>query len=359
MTEQSALKIIIQEKLKRDGWISLADYMALCLGHERYGYYIRQDPFGLRGDFTTAPEISQLFGEIIGIWLIDAMKYLHQPFQLIELGPGRGTLMHDVLRVLTRLQEEPFSVSLVEMSPHLKTCQKDVLKDYHDHPLIQSIQWYDYIENIEADKPWIVIANEFFDALPIRQYIKTAKGWHERGIGLRGDQLIFAAHHSMIASEFIASKFQDAPIDSVIEVSPAQEAAMHVLAQGIKATQGLGLFIDYGYKEPQLVSSFQALEDHAYVDPLARPGCADLTAHINFSALIEAGKKAGAHIINYETQGDFLLRHGLLERAGLLGSGKSQEVQYAISRAVERLAGDCHMGELFKVLAISAEMKSE
>ncbi|WP_306117667.1 MULTISPECIES: SAM-dependent methyltransferase [unclassified Roseitalea] len=348
------LREAIATRIGASGPMSLAEYMAECLLHPRHGYYARREPFGAGGDFVTAPEISQLFGEIVGAFMIHVWRQAGRPapFALAEAGPGRGTLMADMLRT-ARLDPEfraAARVVLIEASERLRGVQRARLGDDG-----ADAQWVDTIAALPG-LPTFLVANEFFDALPIRQFVNTAGGWRERMVGLddRG-ALHFVAGPGGIDPALLPPGHGDAPEGAIFETSPAREAAAAELAAHIARHGGLALVFDYGHLQPGIGDTFQAVRDHAYADPLAAPGRADLTSHVDFAALARAARQAGAHVPAAMTQGAFLLASGMAERAGALGAGKSGPEQAAIVAAVERLCGEDEggMGALFKVMGIA------
>ncbi|MBN9243574.1 MAG: class I SAM-dependent methyltransferase [Mesorhizobium sp.] len=332
------------------GPISVSEYMALCLSDPDYGYYTTRQPFGRNGDFTTAPEISQMFGELVGVWLAAAWQALGRPADamVVEIGPGRGTLMKDIARTVARIApalRASASFHLVETSPRLRDVQATTLADSG------SFAWHADIVEL-PDRPLFIVGNELFDALPVHQYVRTAKGWRERVVGLDDDDTLrFYAGAGSTELSLLPRDAETAPEGAVVEISPARAALMHKIADRIAARSGAGLFIDYGYAKPAVGDTLQALLKHAYDDPLAHPGEADLTAHVDFAALAQAARQTGldAHLL---TQGEFLLGMGLLERAGQLGAAADEAARERLSREVERLAGPQAMGNLFKVLAV-------
>ena len=339
------LALRLAARIRADGPITVADYMAACLGDPEHGYYMRRDPFGAAGDFVTAPEISQMFGELVGLWAVETWRRMGSPARVVltEFGPGRGTLMADALRA-ARLAPDflaAANVVLVETSPHLRTIQQEKLAPHA--PLFAS-----GVEEL-SDGPLIVIANEFFDALPIRQYVRTEDGFAERMVGLVDDALAFGLRPG--ARPPVPA--QGLPIGSVIETSGPSVAVMTSLATRFARMPGAMLAIDYGH-DGGVGDTLQALRQHRFVSPLETPGEADITAHVDFAALAAAARRAGATAFPLMDQGDFLLRLGLLERAGALGSGKDPATQDAIRAAVERLAGPEAMGPLFKVLVAAS-----
>ncbi|MBB5752012.1 class I SAM-dependent methyltransferase [Prosthecomicrobium pneumaticum] len=334
-------------RIAADGPITVAAYMEACLGDPEHGYYARREPFGTAGDFVTAPEISQMFGELIGLWAIERWRAIGRPeaFVLAELGPGRGTLMADLLRA-ARIEPGFLAAArivLVETSARLRAIQSATLAGH-------AVLWRDEVAALPGG-PLIAVANEFFDALPIRQFERTEAGIAERMVGLRDGALVFGLRPGARLDASREARLAAAPAGSVLEIAPAGERLAALLGARIARSGGALLAIDYGHGGG-FGDTLQALRRHAYDPPLAHPGEADLTAHVDFAALAAAAAGAGGRPEQLETQGGFLLRHGLLERAGRLGAGKDGAIQEAIRAAVERLAGPRAMGELFKVLAV-------
>lgn len=346
------LKERIVDFIEALGPISVSEYMALCLSDPQHGYYMTRDPFGRNGDFTTAPEISQMFGELVGTWLVAVWHALGRPRNplIAEIGPGRGTLMKDIARTIGKLDpelREHAGFNLIETSQKLGRAQATTLEDAGGH--------FDWHESIDAlpRRPLLIVGNELFDAIPIRQYVKTPNGWRERMVGLDdADNLIFLAGAGSADPSLLPPGHTQAPDGAIVELAPARKALMQSIAERIARDGGAGLFIDYGYRNPGVGNTLQALLKHAYDDPLAHPGEADLTAHVDFSALAAAARQAGLDS-HFATQGDFLLDMGLLERAGSLGAKADEATRRRLSDEVERLAGPDHMGTLFKVLAVA------
>lgn len=347
----TALKQEIAAEIAHEGPMSLERYMSLCLGHPRHGYYMTRDPFGAGGDFVTAPEISQMFGELLGVWTSEAwrMAGAPNPARLIELGPGRGTLMSDVLRV-SRISPaflDAVSVHLVEMSPALRQIQGQTLGSAG-----KAVSWSADVAETPPGAAFI-LANEFFDALPVRHFVKTPSGWRERlvGIGPAGD-LVFG-----LSDQIETSITANAREGSIIEVSVAGQRIMSEIAARIARQGGAMLVIDYGYTETSLGESLQAVARHQYVDPLDAPGEADLTTHVDFAALARAATAAGAKVMGPVTQAHFLLQLGIERRAQSLLARAAPAQQQAVLDALERLTGTQdprrHMGALFKVMAVT------
>jgi SAM-dependent MidA family methyltransferase len=327
--------------------MSVAEYMAHCLGDPDHGYYATRDPFGAAGDFVTAPEVSQMFGEIVGAWLIEAWRLsgAPAPVRLVELGPGRGTLMADILRVAARVPDfsRTASVHLVEMSPVLKQIQTMTLSASG-----VEASWHASFNDVPAGA-LLLVANEFFDALPVRQFV-LLDVWRERAIGLDArDRLSFGIGTGTL------DRGPDMPQGSIFEVRPAAEALTTEIAARLVADGGAVLVIDYGHAQSAPGETLQAVRGHAFADPLERPGETDLTAHVDFAALAQAAKSAGALAHGPMPQGEFLAALGLVERAGKLGADANEATREALSAAVERLAGQEQMGTLFKVLALTRQ----
>ncbi|OAI27394.1 methyltransferase [Methylosinus sp. R-45379] len=347
----SALRQDIVELIAQEGPITLERYMTLALSHPTKGYYTTRDPFGAGGDFITAPEISQMFGELIGLFAQEAWRAAHSPspVRLVELGPGRGTLMADALRV-ARIAPDFLSaldVHLVETSPVLEARQRQTLANAP-----AQVSWSADVARI-PEGPAIIIANEFFDALPVRHFVQTERGWSERLVGMdENDALAFGVGESVEADLTVA-----APEGSIIEIGAIGARIMRDIAARLVAQGGVLLVIDYGYTQTALGETLQAVSRHAYVDPLEAPGEADLTTHVDFAALARAATAAGAKVQGPVTQGAFLRQLGVVERAEALKKRATTEQSAEIDIALERLigAGDPKrdMGELFKVIAVT------
>ena len=333
--------------------------MGLALGHPTMGYYMTRDPLGLEGDFTTAPEISQMFGELIGLWAAETWVAMGAPPQLrlVELGPGRGTLMQDALRAASVVPAfaQAIDVHLVETSPALSRVQRTTLA-HAGAP----VSWHGGVETIPPG-PAIVIANEFFDALPVRHYMKNEGVWRERLVGLdHHGRFIFGL--SRAAEPSIRAQ---APEGSVIEICPAGQQIMNALAGRLATQGGAALIIDYGYAQTSLGETLQALQGHRFVDPLAQPGEADLTAHVDFAALTRAARAAGAQVFGPVSQGALLTALGIFDRARALSRRANAAQVGQISAAVTRLVSSevgvdvdggrvDGMGSLFKALCVMA-----
>ena len=332
-------------RIENFGPITIADYMAACLGDPEFGYYTTREPFGAAGDFVTAPEVSQMFGELIGLWAVATWQRMGSPgsFVLAEIGPGRGTLMTDALRAARIAPgfEQAATVVLVETSPRLREIQQTTLSGH-------AVRWAEHVDAL-PEGPAILVANELFDALPVRQFLRTEDGWAERMVGVDDGRLVFGLR----SGAGFDGADNSAPTGSLVETASISAAIMASVAARLQKSGGAFLAIDYGHAESGFGDTLQALRHHQFDDPLAHPGEADLTVHVDFAALARTARANGAHASPVWTQGDFLLSLGLLERAGRLGAGKDVAAQDAIRAAVERLAGPDAMGTLFKVLCIT------
>ncbi|TRW98320.1 class I SAM-dependent methyltransferase [Paracoccus sp. M683] len=325
---------ILAARIRGGGPISLAEYMEVCLLHPAHGYYATRDPFGAAGDFTTAPEISQMFGELCGLAL--AQAWLDQgapaPFTLAEPGPGRGTLMADMLRAIrvAPRMADAAEVTLIEASPHLRALQRDRLGQVR------------HVETIEelSHRPLFLMANEFFDALPIRQFQRVSDGWAERVVGLEGDRLVMGLAPP-VGLPRAGSEGE------IYEVCPSAPAIIEVIAGRIAAHGGAAIIADYGGWNGT-GDTFQALRGHAFDDPLAHPGEADLTAHVDFAPLAAAALRAGAVASCPVHQGDWLRAMGIETRASRLAAAGD----HGAMAALHRLTHADEMGHLFKMLAI-------
>jgi NADH dehydrogenase [ubiquinone] 1 alpha subcomplex assembly factor 7 len=334
------LERIIRNHIDRHGPMALHDYMALCLSHPEHGYYITRDPIGATGDFTTAPEVSQMFGELLGLAI--AQAWLDQgapsPFVFAELGPGRGQLMVDALRAANNAPgfAAAAQVWLVETSPTLRAEQAARVPD---------TQWADSIDTL-PDGPLFLLANEFFDALPVHQSVMANGEWRERVIGVKDDKLVFGLGK-------IAAHPGKAPDGAVYERTPAGLAIAGALAAQIAVSGGAAIIVDYGYDQTQSDGgdTFQAVRSHEYADPLSAPGEADLTAHVNFNALGIAARDAGAATSATVTQGVLLSQLGIGSRAQALASARPEQAE-GIANALHRLTDSSQMGNLFKAMAI-------
>jgi SAM-dependent MidA family methyltransferase len=340
----------IAELIEAQGPMSVAQFMTLSLLDPQEGYYATRDPFGAGGDFITAPEVSQMFGEMVGLWLVQAWADQGCPKnpRLVELGPGRGTLMADILRAAAVAPEflEDLDVVLVEASPVLAAMQAEKLRGSG-----ADISWQAQFDNSLSDRPLFLVANEFFDALPVRQYVKTARGWCERMVTVKDGELVFALAPVPAPKPLIPADREAAPDGGVYETSPAGIALAQDIAGIIAARGGAALVMDYGYSAiTGFAETLQAVGGHRFVDALAQPGEDDLSAHVDFTALASAGQRGGAAVFGPATQGMFLATIGIAERAEQLMKTNPQSAE-TLLKATERLIGNDQMGTLFKALA--------
>ena len=353
MDESSPLLSEIKRLISCAGPMPVWRYMELCLMHPEHGYYISRDPLGREGDFITAPEVSQMFGELLGLWAASAWKAMGEPsmLRLIELGPGRGTMMADALRALRVLPPlyQALHVHMVEVNPVLREKQKAMLSSVHN------ITWHDNIDAVPGG-PCIILANEYFDVLPIHQAVKRETGWHERVIELddNGTLVFGTASDPIPRFEMLLPPLVGlAPVGAVFEWRP--DAEIMKLAMRVRDQKGAALIVDYGHMRSDAGDTLQAIAQHTFADPLTAPGQTDLTAHVDFQALARAAEDIGARAHGPVTQGEFLQRLGIETRANTLMQNAPPEVYDDILEALKRLTdtGRGGMGSMFKVLGIS------
>ncbi|MGX7706778.1 class I SAM-dependent methyltransferase [Methylobacterium sp. Gmos1] len=330
-----------------EGPITIERYMALCLGHPVHGYYRTRDPLGAAGDFTTAPEISQIFGELLGLWTAEVWHGLGRPaaFRLVELGPGRGTLMADALRALRAAAPDCLAAAdlhLVETSPTLRAAQRRALPN-------ATPTWHDAIDTLPGG-PAIVLANEFFDALPVRQYQRTERGWCERRVGLDGDALAFG-----LSPDPTPEITSEAAPGAILTLPAVALDLTRRLGDRLAREGGALLAIDYGDLYGGTADTLQAVARHRFADPLAAPGETDLTAQVDFAALARAAAGAGAVVHGPVTQADFLLALGLAQRAERLVARANPVQAASVKAGADRLTDRSTrgMGSLFKVMGLT------
>lgn len=343
MTDILPLAEQIDLQIRTNGPMSVATYMGLCLTHPTKGYYKGADPLGAAGDFVTAPEISQMFGELIGFFFVNLWQQMGEPkrFTLMELGPGRGTLMADLLRVACRAAgfRDALQLRLFETNPTLMAEQQARLAPY-------APSWARDFED-DGEGPLLIVANEFFDALPIRQFVRKPDGWHERMVGLADGRRAFGLSPTPIPPAAMPAAVADAEPDTLFEVCFAGGEVMSRLARTVGKRGGAILAIDYGYARTQTGDTLQGVRRHAYADVLEAPGETDLSAHVDFGALRELATGTGLAVPPLATQGEFLQRLGIDERAKALAGANPNSAE-AIKAARHRLVDPAQMGTLFK-----------
>jgi len=352
MDDIPPLEADIRRRIAAAGPMPVAEFMALCLTDAEHGYYTTRDPFGERGDFVTSPEISQMFGELVGLWMAAVWKQMGAPpnLRVIELGPGRGTMMADALRAAKVMPafRDALVLHFVEISPALQAAQEKTLEQ-----LPVPLFWHAALKDVPPG-PAIVVANEFFDALPVNQAVKTERGWHERLVEIDAvGNLAFALAPRPLAQfeRLLPAAARSAPEGSIFEWrsgTVAMELGRRLAAEG-----GAALVIDYGHAQSAVGETLQAVGRHAYVDPLTAPGSIDLTAHVDFEALGKAVEAMGAAAYGPIEQAEFLRRLGIETRAAALKTHAAKATAATIDAALARLIGHGRtgMGTLFKAAA--------
>ncbi len=350
--DPSPLALKLAQRITEQGPIGIADYMAAALTDPEHGYYMGRDPLGAAGDFITAPEVSQMFGELIGLWCAETWARLGAPapVALVELGPGRGTLMADALRAARQVPAfaAAVRVHLVEVSPSLRARQAETLAEAEP-------TWHEALAGV-PDLPLLLVANEFFDALPARQLVRRADGWGERLVVLDPESgaLAFAVSPPDPALEAVVPEaLRDAPVDGLFEASPAGREVAREIGGRLSGRGGAALVVDYGHGESALGETLQAVRRHARHDVLSDPGTADLTGHVDFAALARAAREAGAAAHGPVAQGRFLERLGIAARAARLMESATPPQREDIRSARLRLTQPDQMGALFKALALT------
>ena len=341
---QTDLKKFIVGQIEKSGPMALGTFISHAMVHPEYGYYTNHDPFGVEGDFTTAPEISQIFGELIGAWVIDIWMQLGKPeFNLIECGPGRGTLMADILRVGRNVPDftESVHIRLIETQGFLSKKQKQILSEYEP-------TWHESISDIDLDKPCIIIGNEFLDALPIEQLKRDDSGWRQRVVCIEDDKsLMFEMGE--VDDNLLTLLPNRTESRQFYEVSPTRIRFIESCSQMLESIGGAALFIDYGHQKSNYGDTLQAVRNHQFSDVLENVGQSDITSHVDFDSLCRCIQSDQIKKMPINTQRDFLLSLGIEERAkALVKMNPSKEK--AVVQDVDRLIGEDQMGNLFKVM---------
>ena len=336
------LEEIIAKEIKETGPMTVAAFMERALSHPKYGYYMTRDPFGVKGDFTTAPEISQLFGEMIGLWCVDMWLRMGSPrqFSLVEAGPGRGTLMADIMRATRHVKgfHDACSVHLLEMSPVLKKYQKEALQNY-------TVTWHSDLASLPQEGPVLFVANEFFDALPVRQIENKNGQPMEVFVGVNDNQFCFRSYPLDVHGKKFAQ-------GDFVEWAPDREVFLKAVADQVVMQGGAGLIVDYGYIEGA-GNTLQALKGHAYKDVLQEVGECDITAHVDFAALETCLRRTNVAVYGPVNQRAFLKSMGIDLRLKHLLEHASAAQKQTLIEGAERLTDITDMGSLFKVLGFS------
>jgi NADH dehydrogenase [ubiquinone] 1 alpha subcomplex assembly factor 7 len=350
-SQGSSLAERLRQRIATEGPLSVEAFMEACLLDAGAGAYTTRQPIGSEGDFITSPEISQIFGEIIGLWAVQVWHSMGEPEALTvaELGPGRGTLMADALRAIRVSPKfaDSISVALIERSPVLAAAQRDTLQDG-----LVPLHWYGTLDDIPRG-PLIVIANEFFDALPVRQFVRRGGTWHERLVANAGTGFAFSESETAADTDD-APRVLDARDGAIAEMRPAALSLLKTLAKRAAEDPLAALIIDYGHDESCCGDTLQAVRAHNYADPLAAPGEADLSAHVDFAALKRNAAALGLKAYGPLPQGEFLLKLGLGERRDRLMTSATPAQAEAIASGAARLADPQQMGVLFKAVALTS-----
>ena len=350
----SPLEAEVRRRLTAAGPMPVAQYMTLCMTHPEHGYYITRDPFGAKGDFVTAPEISQMFGELLGLWAAATWKAMGSPenVRLVELGPGRGTMMLDALRAVQIVPEfrKALVVHMVEISPALEKRQRQALSGI-DVP----VEWHQALEQV-PEGPTIILANEFVDSLPVHQAVNCVDGWHERVVKIADNSSLQFGHARdpiPLFEQMLPRALRNAPIGAIFEWR-ADQIALEI-GRRVAHNHGAALVIDYGHVESAAGDTFQAVGRQLFTNPLHSPGGVDLTAHVDFQALALAAESLGARTHGPIEQAQFLRRLGIETRAESLRKGSPLSKNADVNNALVRLTSEAGtgMGKLFKVVAFA------
>ena len=353
------LSHIIREKIQENGPMPISEYMGLCLGHPEHGYYMKQDPFGREGDFITAPEVSQMFGEMLGAWIIDTWQKMGAPsnITLLECGPGRGTLMSDILRVAKQVPDfwKAVHIQLMETSPVLKEKQEYALGSYD---LAHAAEWIICTESVNLQFPVIAIGNEFLDALPVDQYVFTDAGWAKKYISLKenGSFRIYEKSQDLNTDnteKHMPNGLFKPKLGEIVEVSLEEKRINSELIKIILKQGGSILWVDYGFKNYGYGDTLQVVKNHRFSNLFESPGESDITYHINFADLADRALAKKVVVHGAVSQKNFLINLGIEKRAEILRQGATEIQRRDIDAALERLIGSDQMGDLFKVIAFT------
>lgn len=347
----NSLEDRLKTLIKTQGSISVARYMAACLYDPEGGYYVTRGKLGRDGDFITAPEVSQMFGEMLGLWAVQTWMDMGSPaeFNLVELGPGKGTLMADALRAahVSDAFTQAANITLVESCEPLKTAQRAALAGH-------KVNWVSRIGDI-PDGPMVLLANEYLDCLPIRQFVRMKDGWHERLVGMKDDKLIFGVAPRPITSDtVIPESLRDADEGALVEVRPQAQAVISSLASRFRKHKGMATFIDYGPLTSEVGDTLQAIRNHEKVDAFSTPGDADLSARVDFAELARQAVDDGLVVHGPTEQGTFLKSLGIdIRAAHLIRANRATGAKIVDER--DRLTQTDQMGSLFKVITFAAD----
>ena len=353
VSDAEGLQAHLARRIREHGPLTVAEYMAEALTHPRWGYYNARQPFGTDGDFITAPEVSQMFGELLGAWCAHTWQTMGAPdrVRLVEMGPGRGALMRDLLRAAGAVPAfaAAAEVHLVEVSAALAETQRAALAGSGN-----AVRWHERLEDVDRG-PALLIANEFFDALPVRQFQRTARGWCERLVNADADgglRLVLAPTPGAAAA-LVPEEVRGAPLGTVAEVSPAAISLAAEIAARVAGDGGAALIIDWGAADFGTRETLQAVAHHKPHGVLDDPGSADLSAGADFTVLARSAQQAGAAVWGPVPQGEFLRALGIETRAAALRARASDAQRADLDAALERLVGTTGMGGMFRVLCIA------
>ena len=337
------LKEKIHNIIVENGPISIASFMEISLSDKEYGYYRKKMPLGSKGDFVTSPDISQIFGEIIGIWILDIWIKLKEPsnFQIVDLGGGRGTLLKDINRVL---KNKINNFIFIDINEELIKLQKKALNGATHFEKINDI----------PKKPTIFIGNEFLDTFPVHQFIKKNNYWKEVCVNSNGKDLFFSYESTKLSKKLLSSNFLSLKDESIIEINFKVRELINNISDFIKENSGAAIFFDYGYIDGQ-GDSFQGIKDNKPINPLSEPGLTDLTSHVNFKDIKLQTKENNINFYGPKTQSLFLEQMGAIQRLEILEKNAKNRQRKDLRIGLNRLMNEKEMGNLFKVIALSSK----